>query len=300
MANPNGRGRDWTRKELDEAVRLVLSGLSHKQVGERIGRTKQAVMSTVGKELRRLGKNREAYHKRYKDYEFQHLVVRFCRPGVSDKDVAAILGCSDGTVFKIRHRLGLPAGRLRGSRPSKVEVRPPGYVWAKGELTRCIIRLLALNNGMGVAAVEMGRLLNHDSRLIESMISLLMRGVRDEMDPDAKPLPRPEVDTGVMRKYNGRARREHKEGKVYNVKWGKPLSSKKHHIFREGRSLCLKWLYSGADQPVKPGEQTAGPGDCKVCVRCYNRANDANLKRDLKRGESSGDATGPKATGPGV
>lgn len=53
--------------------------------------------------------------------------------------------------------------------------------------------------------------------------------------------------------------------------WGKPSSSKSFHIFHDMRSLCMKWMYSSADQPVQDGIQVANSGDCKACVNVLNK-----------------------------
>lgn len=53
--------------------------------------------------------------------------------------------------------------------------------------------------------------------------------------------------------------------------WGCPANSPRLHIFHDGRSLCMKWLYGGADQPVKDGVIVPQGDDCKECVRKLNK-----------------------------
>ncbi len=48
--------------------------------------------------------------------------------------------------------------------------------------------------------------------------------------------------------------------------WAQPINSKKFHYFREGRSLCGKWLYlsSALDDDT---EKTDSPDDCRECLK---------------------------------
>lgn len=50
--------------------------------------------------------------------------------------------------------------------------------------------------------------------------------------------------------------------------WAWPSNARKAHVFREGRSLCGRWLFFG-DQPDQPQETALEPGrdDCKSCWR---------------------------------
>ena len=57
--------------------------------------------------------------------------------------------------------------------------------------------------------------------------------------------------------------------------WGWPLNSRKAHYFREGRSLCHKWMFLG-EPTENQGERS--PDDCKACSRL--RATE--LKRKAK------------------
>jgi len=65
--------------------------------------------------------------------------------------------------------------------------------------------------------------------------------------------------------------------------WFRPSASPKFHIFKDGRSLCLKWAFSpklGKDEEVNPsGPIVACDRDCKACVRRYN----ATLPRPEKK-----------------
>ncbi len=53
-----------------------------------------------------------------------------------------------------------------------------------------------------------------------------------------------------------------------SLRWGRPLASRKYHVFDRGsRSLCGKWLYGSANTPVEPGDETSiRTDDCKACV----------------------------------
>lgn len=186
-------GRDWTRKEEDDAVAAALAGESIRGIAERTGRTYSAVSQKVSKKLRERGLGRTE-PKRYKAGEFATLVARLARPGVSDGDVAKILGCYQSQVTTTRRKLGIPPGCRKHAKLMNPERRPPGHKWQPGELTACVTRLLALNSGMGVPLAEMGRLLNiEDAQMLRGIVSQLTRGIRDVMPPDAKavPLPKP-------------------------------------------------------------------------------------------------------------
>lgn len=50
-------------------------------------------------------------------------------------------------------------------------------------------------------------------------------------------------------------------------KWGWPLNSKKAHVFYDGRSLCMKWLFFGAADEIKAIPDSQGPDDCAVCYK---------------------------------
>ena len=46
--------------------------------------------------------------------------------------------------------------------------------------------------------------------------------------------------------------------------WGRPYKARKWHYFRERRSLCGRWLFSGTDLEQGTDEH---PDNCKVCRR---------------------------------
>lgn len=53
--------------------------------------------------------------------------------------------------------------------------------------------------------------------------------------------------------------------------WGQPGNAAKWHIFAGTRSLCMAWLYGGADDPIdaaKPVEPRKS--DCAKCVKAFN------------------------------
>lgn len=49
--------------------------------------------------------------------------------------------------------------------------------------------------------------------------------------------------------------------------WGFPLNSKKAHYFIGGRSLCMKWMYSGNLEQ----DDAESPDDCAECRRRRNK-----------------------------
>jgi hypothetical protein len=71
--------------------------------------------------------------------------------------------------------------------------------------------------------------------------------------------------------------------------FGKPATSRAWHIFLNGRSLCLAWLYTGADEPVREGARLIPEkGDCKKCFQSFNAvgkppANETRVLRDRIR-----------------
>lgn len=185
-------GVPWTRKEEQETLAAVIAGVKISTIAKRLGRSHSAVAQKVCVLLRKDGKERRQ-PKRYKPNEFATLVVRLSRPGVADGDVAKILGCLPQTVLAVRKRLGIPSGCRKHIRLMKPERRPPGHIWRPGELTVCVTRLLALNDGLGIPAAEMAKLLSTDNvASIENTVNFLLRGVRDEMDDSARPLSKPE------------------------------------------------------------------------------------------------------------
>lgn len=52
--------------------------------------------------------------------------------------------------------------------------------------------------------------------------------------------------------------------------WGKPMSSRTFHIFRDSRSLCGKWLFNADEKVTEQKPIEAKSGDCKACVRAFN------------------------------
>jgi hypothetical protein len=56
----------------------------------------------------------------------------------------------------------------------------------------------------------------------------------------------------------------------YIGEWGKPLDSRRWHIFKDGRSIgsSCGWMYFGAEETVNPEEDSFTDGqDCKSCCR---------------------------------
>ena len=45
--------------------------------------------------------------------------------------------------------------------------------------------------------------------------------------------------------------------------WGKPANSRKWHYFRDSRSLCGRWAYSGD----LDSEDVVSPDNCAACYR---------------------------------
>ena len=58
--------------------------------------------------------------------------------------------------------------------------------------------------------------------------------------------------------------------------WGKPANSQKHHIFAGAMSLCRKWMYGGADDPVESKVIDPQSRDCKACVKIFNKTRRVN------------------------
>lgn len=52
--------------------------------------------------------------------------------------------------------------------------------------------------------------------------------------------------------------------------WGFPLASRKAHYFRDARSLCGKWLFTGRLEPPENTWKT-GPDDCVPCRRALDK-----------------------------
>ena len=49
-------------------------------------------------------------------------------------------------------------------------------------------------------------------------------------------------------------------------KWKRLANASKAHLFMNGRSLCLKWMYIGSDYDSEWNGRSQR-GDCKACVR---------------------------------
>jgi len=49
--------------------------------------------------------------------------------------------------------------------------------------------------------------------------------------------------------------------------WAWPERSRKAHFFREGRSICRRWLYVGILTRNQNRGNAPGPDDCVVCWR---------------------------------
>lgn len=67
--------------------------------------------------------------------------------------------------------------------------------------------------------------------------------------------------------------------------WGWPMASRKAHYFTSGgRSLCMKWLYTGRLTRNQGTGQHRGPDDCAECHK-------KSLKR-VPQPSPSGDSGG--------
>lgn len=53
-----------------------------------------------------------------------------------------------------------------------------------------------------------------------------------------------------------------------DARWAWPINSRKAHLFRDGRSLCGRWMML-AEQPDQPQHRGDEPGadDCRECWR---------------------------------
>jgi len=61
--------------------------------------------------------------------------------------------------------------------------------------------------------------------------------------------------------------------------WGKPLNSRRWHIFKDGRSIGsgCGWMYSGGDETVDSDEDAFREGeDCKACCRAAGLLGDSD------------------------
>lgn len=50
--------------------------------------------------------------------------------------------------------------------------------------------------------------------------------------------------------------------------WGKPANSRKWHYFEDARSICTRWLFTGA---LEPDTGEPNPDDCAGCRRALER-----------------------------
>ncbi len=50
--------------------------------------------------------------------------------------------------------------------------------------------------------------------------------------------------------------------------WGQPGDSKRSHYFRESRSLCLAWLFTGL---LEADDGKSSSGDCKKCRKALDK-----------------------------
>ena len=51
--------------------------------------------------------------------------------------------------------------------------------------------------------------------------------------------------------------------------WGRPIASRKFHYFRQSRSLCRKWMFTGFDPDTADQVLSEKPqrDDCLACWR---------------------------------
>jgi hypothetical protein len=79
--------------------------------------------------------------------------------------------------------------------------------------------------------------------------------------------------------------------------WGKPIDSRRYHVFegdrRLCRSLCSSWSlrYDGEDPEVDPENDTFSEGsDCKKCSRKAGVLNDGGTEQSSTDTEQRGDS----------
>ena len=61
--------------------------------------------------------------------------------------------------------------------------------------------------------------------------------------------------------------------------WGWPGAARKAHVFADGRSLCLKWMYTGPSDGVAIGERPQ-QDDCVPCHRAALALAEAGSKEE--------------------
>ncbi len=52
--------------------------------------------------------------------------------------------------------------------------------------------------------------------------------------------------------------------------FARPINSRKYHIFKEGRSVCGRWILIGKNEDLcidVTGKETLGKEDCKSCFK---------------------------------
>lgn len=136
--------RPWTKLEERRAVELRRQRHTLAAVARALGRTYGA----VSRKLFKLGATRRQGARR-RPGAFLRAVARLSRPGRSDGETAAALGCTVQRVWRARKRLGIPPGLTyaqAGARPKP----PPVRCWccdrkrptqrAKGWVTRPVGR----------------------------------------------------------------------------------------------------------------------------------------------------------------
>jgi hypothetical protein len=101
--------RPWTRKEEGQALWWVRQGVKEVTVARRLGRTESAVKTKLGHLKRAAGLQTKCPPERGRG-ELSTSVALLSSPGVSDLDVAKVLGIGQPAVTRTRNRLGIPPG----------------------------------------------------------------------------------------------------------------------------------------------------------------------------------------------
>lgn len=104
-APARGAKKPWTAREMRDLAALVAARVPRPEIARRLGRT----VCSVNMACHREGVRRWARRPGY----VRERVSRLARPGRTDDQLAALIGCSRSTVAQHRKALGIPRGVSR-------------------------------------------------------------------------------------------------------------------------------------------------------------------------------------------
>lgn len=157
-------GRDWTKIEEETLLRWSQQGVKVSVCAKRLGRTWGATWQKVRVLQKRAGARGDSL-KLFGSGQLSARVRKLCLPGVSDQEVAIILGVSRAAVAKARWRLGIPPGLPQGGKyggrhpdsRNPLPVAPPGGNGLRGQAFKvAVVRYSAANRGFGTRDTEIG------------------------------------------------------------------------------------------------------------------------------------------------